>query len=716
MAASYSHEITGYSKTILEQFIKNRYNYPSIYGLTFRNSPDELNNNFYIGDGTVPSGYNNLSESLITGHLQAVETTDEDGVRFIGGTPLEVINHFTTSILRNYVYILKNKITAPNNPDAGNNNLFKYNVSDFEEMTYADFIAKYNNTQESDKGEQYYCCPARYNKFNYGVWDGTQRVTSIDKENMLLANSVIDDRTYIWLREIFGQDNDASNNLKPSIMNYTVERDDIIYCFLSRKRLTGEFSCQITEYESEKYPLVVFKLKFLKSLMRGICDNCYFNLLTNVWPSGFLTGRKADNTFWNDIPYYEENVAPYSGGGYTEPSSPSSTGTWTRPHNTIDGNPTGYNDLDAGLFRVYSLTKQQLSAFANKLWNPAILEAIAQHFSDPTGVVISLHSFPFIVPHNQYDELIQFNWIPKWLDGVEVKGYSLSQEYYTVDFGDVKIDRFSGTFYDYQPYSSAQLYLPYVGFVNLKMNEILDGTLNVKYNINIITGDFTANVLVKNKVDPVTKETFNLLIGCYSGNMARPLPLSRQDMLEVYKTGIELAKTVASVAMGVNNGIAAATATQVARDKYDEILKYNNKASIFNERNAKYGFNLPDLPLKPQLSEPESVMDSFKNGFSSNNNSSLDVAGANAPIGRSGSLGSVLGRCTEQTPFILLSYPHQNISEKQGKLMGYATNLSGTLEDFTGYTEVREIWLTLPTATSSELAEVEKILSGGIII
>lgn len=465
----------------------------------------------------------------------------------------------------------------------------------------------------------------------------------------------------------------------------------------------------------------------------GLSTSVYFRVYGES-PMGLMPYGYGAST-WNEVksninPIFPTNPDPYSPGGNTgtEGNSEDTGGTWSTTHSGLAVGSSDFNDLEAELFRAYALDKNQLSDFSRALWNPNILEAVLQKIGGIEKLVIGLFSFPFelINNPNQTPININFNWMDEW-NGTGAKGYILNNEERDIPFGQIEIPRFSKTFYDYQPYSSAQLFLPYVGFVPLKMNEIVGCKLDVIYTVNIMTGDFCAKVSVIDKHDPLTDTDYDMTIGMYNGNMARPLPLSRQELFDVYKAGATLLGATAGALIGGMGAASAAMSGNKAVKNYEAINKQvnsiNQTAIRMNDDLLRNG-NPMNLPLAPMVKAPdrpdtklqeEQIKSGVRTASDNASNAIGAVANANAPISRSGNLGGVVGRCSHPRAFILLSYPHQNVSANQN-ILGYATNIEGPLKKFKGYTEVREIRIKDSNATSSEISEIEQIVRGGIII
>jgi hypothetical protein len=64
------------------------------------------------------------------------------------------------------------------------------------------------------------------------------------------------------------------------------------------------------------------------------------------------------------------------------------------------------------------------------------------------------------------------------------------------DCGSVTVNGFYGNYLDYE--SDYQIYLPFIGFTALNANDIVGGTVSVRYNINLATGKALCYISVEN--------------------------------------------------------------------------------------------------------------------------------------------------------------------------------------------------------------------------
>ena len=80
----------------------------------------------------------------------------------------------------------------------------------------------------------------------------------------------------------------------------------------------------------------------------------------------------------------------------------------------------------------------------------------------------------------------------------QVDATAISNQYHILDCGSVQVKLKSGSAFDYSPYVKAMIFLPYIGFRPINVNEIMGGTVSVKYYIDMFTGAAVCFVKVAN--------------------------------------------------------------------------------------------------------------------------------------------------------------------------------------------------------------------------
>lgn len=399
---------------------------------------------------------------------------------------------------------------------------------------------------------------------------------------------------------------------------------------------------------------------------------------------------------------------PYSPGGYGNQTNPTGPGTPQIPGGSggVPSGPSGgvwggglggtstpgnasVQSTDTGLFRAYSMTLTEIQRLGRELWSASILDTISKYFENPADLIMGILEYPFAIQGGVSEQIV-FNWLPSDISTFDVTGSRLSGEYVTLNFGTVEIPRVSGTYYDFQPFTTAEVYLPYIGFVPIKYSEVVGGTLSLIYNVSLTSG---AGVAILSSSKLGVTGTFNCIIG-------RQLPVTTRDFSSTY---VSIAKAGLAAAAGLV-GAGMAGAANIASAAF--VLDPTN----FYRPNALSTINT--LGTMANVGGQMASHGSRSFGQSAINS----VSNANGHITRSGSFDSASGRCSNQNAFVIVSAPHQNLPAAYGKTLGYPCNIGGLLGQFSGYTEVRSINVVAIGASSAELSEIENILKGGIII
>lgn len=167
----------------------------------------------------------------------------------------------------------------------------------------------------------------------------------------------------------------------------------------------------------------------------------------------------------------------------------------------------------SGMCSVYNPTKQELINFSAWLWSPNFLENFLKIFQNPMDAIIGLHIM-YATPATTTPA----NIICGYLDsGVSAK--VVNQQFTEIDCGTVNVPEYYGNAIDYEPYAQVHCYLPFIGIVSLKPNDIIGKQLNIKYGVDAMTGTCLA-ILTTKKGDSE--------IACYNfaGNCAAQIPVS----------------------------------------------------------------------------------------------------------------------------------------------------------------------------------------------
>ena len=210
-----------------------------------------------------------------------------------------------------------------------------------------------------------------------------------------------------------------------------------------------------------------------------------------------------------EINYPKDFIDPIGGSNDnpTEPPSKNNGNISIPPKNPTD------SVTSSKLFTVYNPTADQIDALGGYLWGESIAGTLASIFTNPLNAIISLHCI-YCEPDVIGTKEIRLGYLAS---GVSAK-YVVSQ-YKEVDCGTIRIPEYYGDCRDYSPYTTINLFLPFIGFRPIKVDDVMGSELSIKYFVDVYTGTCLACVSV-NK-GGVIQLTYN-----FDGNCSVMLPLT----------------------------------------------------------------------------------------------------------------------------------------------------------------------------------------------
>ena len=196
----------------------------------------------------------------------------------------------------------------------------------------------------------------------------------------------------------------------------------------------------------------------------------------------------------------------------------------------------------SALYTVYNPSKNNLNALGAYLWTSDILEQLVRIFTNnPMDAIISLHSI-YCSPSLGGNSNIKLGYLDA---GSGTNCPTVNSQFVSIDCGYVDIPEYFGDCRDYSPYTNVTIFLPFIGFRTVKTEDIVAGRVNIKYNIDVLTGSCVAIVSVRKKGVSHTLYTFE-------GNCSMSLPLTGADHTRM------IAGLSSAVLGGVTGGVAGA--------------------------------------------------------------------------------------------------------------------------------------------------------------
>lgn len=273
---------------------------------------------------------------------------------------------------------------------------------------------------------------------------------------------------------------------------------------------------------------------------------CGFGYNKNNSGISFLSDSNSEH-FLNVYNYAPPASDPLSPGGISHPGG--ADGSWTIVNDPIDFPTTPTISVaHAGFVSIWTPTLQQLQSLAKFMWtaDPTKIQLWKNLIANPMEMILGLHLLPFQVEHYLLPDNVTMGIIDT---GIQM--YYTDTQFQEVDCGEITLTEYWGAFLDYAPYTTLDIFLPFIGVRTLNVNDCMPKTIALKYKVDIATGTCVAIV----KCDDSVLYHFN-------GSCAAQIPVTAGQMQEIVRSAISLVtSTVSGAATG---GVAGAAMSAVS--------------------------------------------------------------------------------------------------------------------------------------------------------
>lgn len=366
---------------------------------------------------------------------------------------------------------------------------------------------------------------------------------------------------------------------------------------------------------------------------------------------GLSVGNVLQMTTWyNLIDLY--GTDPYTPGGITDPTPPLPTGDFDGSSDPIDFPPVpAVNALNCNFITLYTPSLTQIQALATYLWGPGFnVNDLKKIVNNPMDVILGLSIVPVEVPHSDTPGEIGFGNIVS--TGCYM--YKATQQYVDVDCGTLNLHEFWGAYLDYEPYTKVSIYLPYIGYRPMSIDDCMNTAIHVKYRVDVLTGACIAMIKCN---DHILYE--------HAGACSVSIPITATDWTNVINGIISSVVSTAGIIAGTVTGAAPLTAASAM-------------AAVSSAAQNT-------MQMKPT-------------------------------VDRSGTISSSVGFLGVQKPYLILTRPRQALPAEQNTFTGYPSWITAKLGDLTGFTQVAEIHLHDIACTDAEKDMIEAALKEGVIL
>lgn len=357
----------------------------------------------------------------------------------------------------------------------------------------------------------------------------------------------------------------------------------------------------------------------LQQIFKGIAGPDYANILVTDSPD----------------PWGDDNTDPGGGDGDLDNGDDVDFST-----------PPNVSAIGSGFLTLFTPDAATIRNIAAFMWSTSFdIDTIKKIFANPIDAILGLHIVPCATFPDGTKEIK--------IAGIGT-GYSsdyTTHQYMPVDCGSIDIPKKWGSYLDYSPYTRTQIFLPYIGFRDIDIDDIQGKTVQLRYLIDILSGSCNAELSVP------TDDGHHAILYSWAGQCAAQIPVTSGDLRGAISGAVSVAASL---------GAALATGGATAAIGAGATVAYN----MFSQKTH---------------------------------------------IQRSGSVSGAGGFIAGQRAYIVRSQPNIALPAEQNKFSGYPSFVTTTLSGLRGYNEVESIHLENIPATNSELDEIETLLKGGVI-
>ena len=328
--------------------------------------------------------------------------------------------------------------------------------------------------------------------------------------------------------------------------------------------------------------------------------------------------------------------------------------------------------IDFGFTSIYLPTETDMLNISGWLWSDDFTENIKMNYISPFDNILGIALIPIdrslIKTENTFFKIGNVTNNNIRLDKIRSNQNEITQ-YIDYHCGSLNIAEYWGNFIDYD--ASYSIYLPFIGYRTLRTDDILNGSIEVCYHIDLLTGQSVCEI-------GTTKEDniFHVLYS-YPCNIFYNIAFSGANYMTMYNQQLN------ATANGINN--LAQSAGQI----------------IGGAMSGNIG----------------AMAGGVANLFTGQALAKREYETAKPDIGRGGNSGGNAGILSQRVPYIIQCLPIGQTPKNYKKLQGVPSQVFSKLSDLTGYTEIDKVITdTLIHCTAEEKTAILSMLSSGVYL
>lgn len=323
----------------------------------------------------------------------------------------------------------------------------------------------------------------------------------------------------------------------------------------------------------------------------------------------------------------------------------------------------------------YALTRSQVSEVISYLQTSDFTDNIQLLFQNPIENIVNLRCYPFDIK-NAYNIGDEDGDIFISTVNTNIQGYLMSPiTMPKFNLGSIYIRPRFNSFLDYAPYTKIELYLPYIGFVNLDVSAVMGKYINIEYVVDIFSGKCTAFI-------STGEGTNKTIVMIADGTIGIDIQVGGGQSAEIARNMLKLGigATAGAISLGAG-AISAGANAKIA----------GGVGSIASISGASAGYL--------------------------GNTTIGAISAGQVNIAKGGATQSSVNFYAPQNCYLIITRPIPIYPSNYKRTVGKPSGRSARLGDLSGYTVVDSIHVDgLRTATSDEITEVERLLKQGVIL
>lgn len=186
---------------------------------------------------------------------------------------------------------------------------------------------------------------------------------------------------------------------------------------------------------------------------------------------------------------------------------------------------------DTGFISIYRPGGVDLKDLATFMWSNLFdANTFKKLFGNPMEAILGLSIVPGEIPASSTAEVILGNV----RTGVTMP--KVDTQYIDVNCGRLNVKEFWGAYLDYEPYTKAEIYLPYIGTHQIAVDDIMNKEVHIKYHIDILSGACAAEIKCQDSV-----------LYTFTGAVSTSIPITGKDWTNVINGALSIAGSIGSM-------------------------------------------------------------------------------------------------------------------------------------------------------------------------